>query len=89
VEGGLEVNPDYPAALVFLSGQAVSNEVVPVEEPAVSEDIQDIKDGVVVGAQLRGDGRDGLSRLGGREGALGLSVRRGESRGWNSARWHI
>jgi len=58
--------------------------MVPVEEPVASEYVQNIKDGGVVDFQLQGDGRDGLSHRG-KEGAHGLSVRWGESRGGDIA----
>jgi len=45
VEGGLEVDPEDPVVFVLLGGQDVGNKVVPVEEPATAEDIQDVKDG--------------------------------------------
>jgi len=44
VKSGLEVHPEDPATLVFLSGQDVCNEMVPVKESAVSEYVQDLKD---------------------------------------------
>ena len=44
VKRWLEVHPEDLAMLVFLCRQDVCNEMVPIEEPAASEDIQDIED---------------------------------------------
>jgi len=44
VEGGLEVNPEDPVLFVLLGGQDVGNKMVPVEEPPMPEDVQDIED---------------------------------------------
>src|SRR6267142_2157841 len=41
VECGQKVDPHDVPALIFLSGQDIRNEVVPVEEPLLPENIQD------------------------------------------------
>ena len=43
VECGQEVDPHNMPALIFLSGQDICDEVVPVEEPPVPENVQDFE----------------------------------------------
>ena len=45
VERGLEVNPVNTPIFTLLGGQDVGDEVVPVKEPAMSERVQDVKNG--------------------------------------------
>jgi hypothetical protein len=44
VEYGLKINPRNLATFILLYGQGVGDKVVPVEEPPLPENIQDIKD---------------------------------------------
>jgi hypothetical protein len=44
METRLKVYPVYLATLIFLSSKDISNEMVPIEEPAVPESVQDFKD---------------------------------------------
>jgi len=44
VEGGLKVDPEDPVLLVLLGGQDVGNKMVPIEEPPMPEDVQDVED---------------------------------------------
>jgi hypothetical protein len=43
-EYGLKVNPRDLAVFILLCEQDVGNKVVPVEEPSLPEDIQDVED---------------------------------------------
>jgi hypothetical protein len=43
VERGLKINPNELSCLAFLSREDVCDEMVPVEEPSSTEDIEDIK----------------------------------------------
>ena len=61
---GLEINPSEVSTCIFLGRQDISNEVVPVKEPLVPENIQDIKDGGTIIHNLRGSGSRSLSRRG-------------------------
>jgi hypothetical protein len=44
VKHGLKVNPGYLAAFIFLCREDVSDKVVPIEEPPLPENVQDIED---------------------------------------------
>ena len=45
VKGGLKVHPGIMALIVLLGGEGISNEMVPMEEPAGPKDIENIEDG--------------------------------------------
>jgi len=80
VKGGLKVSLEYSATLIFLSRQNVCYKVVPIEEPVVPENVQDLKDGGVIITSLRGDRGDVLSHRGGRGSLASLFVLRGNIR---------
>ena len=84
MESRLEVNPEDIVTLIFLCRQDICDKVVPVQEPAAPEDVQDLKDRGTVVRSCRGDYSGGLSRLWGGGGLPCLSAReggRGEGRG--------
>jgi len=67
--------------LSFLSRQDVSDEVVPVEEPTLPEDVQDFKHrGAIFLNPFRGKA-DGTRGRRGRRCQFRLLVRKGEDRG--------
>ena len=55
MDSGLEVYSENPVTLVFLSRQDICNEMVPVEEPAVPEYVQDLKDRGSIVWSFQGD----------------------------------
>jgi len=86
VECGLEIDPHKMSTLIFLSGQDVSDEMVPVEEPTLPEDIQDIKHGgAILFNPFRGRA-DGTRGRRGRRCQFPLLVRKGEDRGGKLSR---
>jgi hypothetical protein len=44
VKRGLKVDPSEPASIVCLGGEDVGNEMLPMEEPVLSEDVQHLED---------------------------------------------
>ena len=89
VKGGLEVNPEQTTVLVLLSGQNVSDKVVPVEEPATPENVQDVEyRGATVFLNPRGGRAD---RTGGRGRGCHFGRKllgRGKGRGMKLLRRH-
>jgi hypothetical protein len=56
VELGMEVNPDEMAIIISGSQEDIGDKVVTADEPAVSKNVEDIKDQVVlVFRHRRGD----------------------------------
>ena len=81
MECGQEVDPHNVSTLIFLSGQDIHTEVVPIKEPPLPENIQDIEHGGAIllnpfwGRADRTEGRRG------RRSHLHLLVRKGEDGG--------
>jgi hypothetical protein len=72
VEYGLKINPRNLATFILLYGQGVGDKVVPVEEPPLPENIQDIKDrGALAFSTPEGGGQSALG-VGG-EGGINFS----------------
>jgi hypothetical protein len=68
--------------LILLSGQDIDNEVVPIEEPPMSEDVENLEHRGGVGFLNPRRGRAVSSRVRrGRGGQLQLLVRKREDRG--------
>jgi len=70
------------SALIFLSRQNVSDEVVPVKEPMLPENVQDFEHGgaIILLNPFRGRA-DGTGGRRGRRSHLQFLVRKGEDRG--------
>jgi hypothetical protein len=68
METGLNIYPVNSATLIFLSNKDIDNEMVPIEEPAVPESVQDLKDWGAIIRWLQGDIGDSSSYCGGKGG---------------------
>jgi len=88
VECGLKVDPQKVSMLIFLSGQNVSNEVVPVEEPSLPEDIQDFEHRGAIFLNLFQGRVDRTRGRRGRRCQFHLLVGKGEDRGGKLLRRH-
>ena len=81
MECGLKVDPHKVSTLIFLGGQDVSDEMVPVEEPALPKDVQDFEHRGAVLLNLLQGRADRTGDRRGRRCQFHLLIRKGEDRG--------